>query len=218
MSKRRTALLLGLLPVVAVGLSACTSSSGRPQVQDLSISRNSEPSSTYTVKNGDTIYGIAWQNRVDFRDLAQLNGISPPYRLEPGQQLRLKPGASVSGGQAVASRGVVATGLGSGSGAGSSQSATGEVDNPSWLLPAEAKIWRPAVSRKRSTMASMGRWPRAAATSPTFSGSTNSPLKPSTTASSRRTSSLKSSGSQTLVTTGSPLSAATRMPRGFNGR
>ena len=137
MSKRRTALLLGLLPVVAVGLSACTSSSGRPQVQDLSISRNSEPSSTYTVKNGDTIYGIAWQNRVDFRDLAQLNGISPPYRLEPGQQLRLKPGASVSGGQAVASSGVTATGLGSGSGAGSSQSATGQVDNPSWLLPAE---------------------------------------------------------------------------------
>ena len=139
MSKRRTALLLGLLPVVAVGLNACTTSSGRPQVQDLSVSRNSEASSTYTVKSGDTIYGIAWQNRVDFRDLAQLNGISPPYRLEPGQQLRLKPGASVSGGQAVASSGVTATGLGSGSGAGSSQSATGQVDNPSWLLPAEGR-------------------------------------------------------------------------------
>lgn len=140
MSKRRTALLLGLLPVVAVGLNACTTSSGRPQVQDLSVSRNSEASSTYTVKSGDTIYGIAWQNRVDFRDLAQLNGISPPYRLEPGQQLRLKPGDGVSGGQAVASSGVTATGLGAaGSGAGSSQSATGEVDNPSWLLPAEGR-------------------------------------------------------------------------------
>ncbi|NRB57136.1 MAG: peptidoglycan DD-metalloendopeptidase family protein [Salinicola sp.] len=141
MSKRRTALLLGLLPLVAAGLSACTTSSGRPQVQDLSVSRNSETPSTYTVKSGDTIYGIAWQNRVDFRDLAQLNGISPPYRLEPGQQLRLQSGASVGGGQAIASSGsgsggVTATGLGGGSGGGA-QSAGGD-DNPSWLLPSDA--------------------------------------------------------------------------------
>ncbi|MDH4572312.1 peptidoglycan DD-metalloendopeptidase family protein [Salinicola acroporae] len=138
MSKRRTALLLGLVPLVVVGLSACTTSSGRPQVQDLSISRNSETPSTYTVKSGDTIYGIAWQNRVDFRDLAQLNGISPPYRLEPGQQLRLQSGASVAGGQAIASSGsgrggVTATGLGGANGNGA-QSAAGD-DNPSWLLP-----------------------------------------------------------------------------------
>ncbi|WP_110602962.1 peptidoglycan DD-metalloendopeptidase family protein [Salinicola lusitanus] len=140
MSKRRTALLLGLVPLVAVGLSACTTSSGRPQVQDLSISRNSETPSTYTVKSGDTIYGIAWQNRVDFRDLAQLNGISPPYRLEPGQQLRLQSGASVAGGQAIASSGssrggVTATGLGAANGNGA-QSASGD-DNPSWLLPSD---------------------------------------------------------------------------------
>ena len=159
MSKRRTAQLLGLLPVVAVGLSACTTSSGRPQVQDLSVSRNSEASSTYTVKSGDTIYGIAWQNRVDFRDLAQLNGISPPYRLEPGQQLRLKSGANVSGGQAVASRsgGVTATGLGAAGGAGSSQSATGEVDNPSWLLPAEgSSATAGAGNANRSTSQASG--------------------------------------------------------------
>lgn len=142
MSKRRTALLLGLLPVVAAGLSACTTSSGRPQVQDLSISRSNETNSTYTVKSGDTIYGIAWQNRVDFRDLAQLNGISPPYRLEPGQQLRLRSGASVAGGQAVASSGsggggVTATGLGA-SGGGASQASAADGDNPSWLLPSQS--------------------------------------------------------------------------------
>jgi lipoprotein NlpD len=141
MSKRRTALLLGLLPVVAIGLNACTTSSGRPQVQDLSVSRNSETNSTYTVKGGDTIYGIAWQNRVDFRDLAQLNGISPPYRLEPGQQLKLKSGASVSNAQTVASSGgVTATGLDAAGGAnGSSSSAAAEGDNPSWLLPSDSE-------------------------------------------------------------------------------
>ncbi|WP_110643833.1 peptidoglycan DD-metalloendopeptidase family protein [Salinicola sp. CPA57] len=138
MSKRRTALLLGLLPVFAVGLSACSTSSGRPQVQDLSVSRNSTTNSSYTVKSGDTIYGIAWQNRVDFRDLAQLNGISPPYRLEPGQQLRLKAGATIDAGQTVASSGggVTATGLGAaGSGVNQAQSAAADGDNPSWLLP-----------------------------------------------------------------------------------
>ncbi|MGM8849670.1 peptidoglycan DD-metalloendopeptidase family protein [Salinicola halophyticus] len=137
MSKRRTALLLGLLPVVVIGLNACTTSSGRPQVQDLSVSRNSETNSTFTVKGGDTIYGIAWQNRVDFRDLAQLNGISPPYRLEPGQQLKLKSGASVSNAQTVASSGgVTATGLDA---SGSTQSAAAEGDNPSWLLPSDGE-------------------------------------------------------------------------------
>ncbi|MGQ7243379.1 peptidoglycan DD-metalloendopeptidase family protein [Salinicola sp. V024] len=137
MSKRRTALLLGLLPVVVIGLNACTTSSGRPQVQDLSVSRNSETNSTYTVKGGDTIYGIAWQNRVDFRDLAQFNGISPPYRLEPGQQLKLKSGASVSNAQTVASSGgVTATGLDA---SGSTQSAAAEGDNPSWLLPSDSE-------------------------------------------------------------------------------
>lgn len=139
MNKRRNALLAGLLPMVAIGLSACTTSSGQPQVQDLSVSRNAQQSDTYTVKSGDTIYGIAWQNRVDFRDLAQLNGISPPYRLEPGQQLKLRQGAAVSSGQNFASRGassgVQATALGA---SGSSQAAAGDGENPSWLLPSQS--------------------------------------------------------------------------------
>ncbi|WP_245392637.1 peptidoglycan DD-metalloendopeptidase family protein [Salinicola halimionae] len=155
MSKRRTALLLGLLPIVAVGLNACTTSSGRPQVQDLSVSRNSDTNSTYTVKGGDTIYGIAWQNRVDFRDLAQLNGISPPYRLEPGQQLKLKSGASVSGGQVVASSGgVTATGLGAAGSDTNSSSTAGEGDNPSWLLPSDSETPSSEVAQRGGQAAS----------------------------------------------------------------
>jgi len=152
MNNLRTALLLGLIPIVAVGLNACTTSSGRPQVQDLSVSRNSDPNSTYTVKGGDTIYGIAWQNRVDFRDLAQLNGISPPYRLEPGRQLKLKSGASISNAQTVASSGgVTATGLDAAGGAtGSSQSAAAEGDNPSWLLPSDGETPSSGVAQRGS--------------------------------------------------------------------
>ncbi len=54
----------------------------------------------YTVAPGDTLYSIAFANGMDVRDLASLNGISPPYVIHPGQVLKLKPaqaGASESG-------------------------------------------------------------------------------------------------------------------------
>lgn len=44
----------------------------------------------YTVVRGDTLYGIAFRNRLDFRDLAAWNNINAPYTIYPGQGLRLK--------------------------------------------------------------------------------------------------------------------------------
>ncbi len=44
---------------------------------------------TYTVKRGDTLYSIALENGVDYRDLAASNGIDDPSRLRVGQVLRL---------------------------------------------------------------------------------------------------------------------------------
>ncbi|EMD1655102.1 amidase activator ActS [Pluralibacter gergoviae] len=43
---------------------------------------------TYTVKRGDTLYGISRQTGTSVRELARLNGISPPYIIEVGQTLR----------------------------------------------------------------------------------------------------------------------------------
>jgi len=45
---------------------------------------------TYTVKRGDTLYSIALDNGVDWRDVASLNGLSDPGRLQVGQVLRLR--------------------------------------------------------------------------------------------------------------------------------
>jgi lipoprotein NlpD len=45
----------------------------------------------YTVIKGDTLYSIAFRNGTDFRDLAQANGISPPYTIWPGQVLKVPP-------------------------------------------------------------------------------------------------------------------------------
>lgn len=54
------------------------------------FSISSEPED-YVVEQGDTLYSIAWQNDLDFRELAAWNGIKPPYVIRPGQVLMLEP-------------------------------------------------------------------------------------------------------------------------------
>ena len=43
----------------------------------------------HTVKRGDTLYSISRSTGVPVRTLARLNGLQPPYRIYPGQKLRL---------------------------------------------------------------------------------------------------------------------------------
>jgi lipoprotein NlpD len=45
------------------------------------------------VKAGDTLYSIAFSTGLDWRELAAINGIAPPYTIYPGQRLRLGTGA-----------------------------------------------------------------------------------------------------------------------------
>jgi lipoprotein NlpD len=45
---------------------------------------------TYTVKRGDTLYSIALEHGVDYRELAQWNALEDPSRLKVGQVLRLQ--------------------------------------------------------------------------------------------------------------------------------
>jgi lipoprotein NlpD len=49
------------------------------------------PGGTYRVVKGDTLYSIAFRNRVDVRDLASWNHIDSPYTIWPGQELQLAP-------------------------------------------------------------------------------------------------------------------------------
>jgi len=58
--------------------------------------RTQVPGGSYQVVHGDTLYSIAFRNKVDFRDLAQWNNIQPPYTIWPGQVLRLSPTGSGS--------------------------------------------------------------------------------------------------------------------------
>lgn len=51
---------------------------------------------TYTVKRGDTLYSIALDQGLDYRELAEWNGIDNPNLIRSGQQLRLRAPANAA--------------------------------------------------------------------------------------------------------------------------
>ncbi|MDI5890948.1 peptidoglycan DD-metalloendopeptidase family protein [Halomonas rhizosphaerae] len=133
--------LISGLALALAGCAAQQGESGPVQVRDLSASRADATPGEYTVEAGDTLYGIAWRHDMDYRDLARLNRIGPPYRIEPGQRLVLvgegsATSASSQDGDENASsgRGVVATGLGG--------EASGSDEELDWLMPDESAIER----------------------------------------------------------------------------
>ena len=58
--------------------------------QTLKVPSNGTTSSkrTYTVKSGDTLSGIGQKLGVNWKDIANKNGISSPYTIYPGQVLK----------------------------------------------------------------------------------------------------------------------------------
>lgn len=133
-----------MMSALALAIAGCASQQGgSPQVRDLSQARQAvESSPQYTVKAGDTLYGIAWQHNLDYRQLAAMNNIDPPYQIQPGQTIALREGASsasTASNQLATntSSGAVATGL-------SPQTASVASDDQEldWLLPDESAIQR----------------------------------------------------------------------------
>ena len=94
-NKRMTHSLAVLMAVLAsLLLVACSSSVVRETPSSSSTQRPvSKPKygTTVRVQRGDTLYGLAFRNEIDFRDLASWNNIGAPYTIYPGQSLRLYP-------------------------------------------------------------------------------------------------------------------------------
>ena len=97
-SMSRLALIAGLLALLA----GCAESrvvavrriSGSPPVRGI------EPAhGRYRVVAGDTLYSIAFRHGLDYRALAWINGIAPPFTIYPGEEIRLsgKPAAPAVG-------------------------------------------------------------------------------------------------------------------------
>jgi lipoprotein NlpD len=53
--------------------------------------RKPDTSAQYTVREGDTVYSIAWRHGLDYRELARWNRLPSDYRIYAGQRLTLKP-------------------------------------------------------------------------------------------------------------------------------
>lgn len=86
------------LAVAMIAMAACTSTVVRKGGAASPAPRVSTPKygATAQVQRGDTLYGIAFRNGIDVRDLAAWNGISAPYTIYPGQSLRLYPRGGAS--------------------------------------------------------------------------------------------------------------------------
>ena len=64
-----------------------------PPVRAVAVDQRPE---TYTVKRGETLYGIALDHGLDYRELAEWNGISNPNVIRVGDTLRLRAPATAA--------------------------------------------------------------------------------------------------------------------------
>ena len=142
-----------LLVATALLLAACAEVDYRDAGVDggaVSTPGGAPPAdASYRVRQGDTLYSIAWRNGLDYRRLARWNGIPRPYTIYPGQRLRLGP--PPGGGTRAAPRPRAASpqaapgdpaadAAGGGSGpAGERQSASGA---PGWQWPVTGPVVR----------------------------------------------------------------------------
>lgn len=85
---------IAIAAITVIAMTACTSTVVRttsaPAAPAPRVS-TPKPGVTAQVQRGDTLYGIAFRNGIDVRDLAAWNGINAPYTIYPGQKLRLYP-------------------------------------------------------------------------------------------------------------------------------
>ncbi|QHB32870.1 peptidoglycan DD-metalloendopeptidase family protein [Yersinia canariae] len=72
-------------------LAGCSNKSNRDYAK---LPKGSYNDKSYTVKKGDTLYFIAWISDSEVGDLARINKLKLPYRLEVGQKLQLNSSTS----------------------------------------------------------------------------------------------------------------------------
>lgn len=84
---------------LAIGLAGCVSKSPAPVVERGAAGGTATlaQANTYTVKAGDTLYSIARDHGMDFRELIALNSIENPDQIAVGRVLRIKSPTAAPG-------------------------------------------------------------------------------------------------------------------------
>ncbi len=94
----RLAVIAGLLALLAgcaePRVIAVRRMAGPPPVRGIEPAQG-----RYRVVAGDTLYSIAFRHGLDYRALAWINGIAPPFTIYPGEEIRFsgKPAAPAAG-------------------------------------------------------------------------------------------------------------------------
>lgn len=81
---------LGIVLLILLVLAGCASKAPAPVGGQPSAAVAKD---SYTVKPGDTLYSIAREHGMDFRELIALNGIDNPNRITVGKVLKVRPPA-----------------------------------------------------------------------------------------------------------------------------
>ena len=79
--------VLSLL-LLLLTLNGCTSETAAAPVSNIWYKKNPK-NDYYRVRQGDTLYSVAWMFGLDYRALAEENGIAPPYSVSVGQTLKM---------------------------------------------------------------------------------------------------------------------------------
>lgn len=72
-------------------LAGCQPSSHRASIDQLGQPPGNKLN-THTVSKGDTLISIAWRYGMDYHQLANMNNLSPPYKILVGQKLKISNG------------------------------------------------------------------------------------------------------------------------------
>ena len=71
-------------------LTACSTEGNYAPVTDIATIEHVPKSGNYRVASGETLYSIAWRYGLDYRYLASLNHIVPPFHVAAGQRIYLR--------------------------------------------------------------------------------------------------------------------------------
>ncbi len=77
-----------LLLIASLTQTGCESKTAYAPVENAWYQPQAK-TSYYRVRKGDTLYSIAWEFGLDYRALAAVNHLKPPYSIKPGQRLRM---------------------------------------------------------------------------------------------------------------------------------
>lgn len=96
MLKRNRVKELSLLILLMIGslllLSGCAKKNSTLAPVQEAWQQSLKTTATYTVQPGDTLFSIAWAYGLDYRQVASVNGLTPPaYHITNGQKLKLLP-------------------------------------------------------------------------------------------------------------------------------